>query len=63
MNGCDICKSVAKSASLTKIETDWNGTYKMVCAACIEERGEYAIACRFDKPRGLQDESYAVRAF
>jgi len=63
MDKCDICKSVAKSASLRKIETDWNGAYKMVCPACIKERGEYAIACRFDRPRALQDKSYTARAF
>ena len=63
MDKCDICRKPSAYQLLRKIETDWDGTYKMVCASCITERGRYAIACRFDRPRHLQDDAYKAQAF
>ncbi len=62
MDKCDICRKPTAHQLLQKIETDWDGTYKMVCASCITERGRYAIECRFDKPRHLQDDTYKAKA-
>ena len=63
MDKCDICGKSTAHRLLEKIEVDWDGRYKMVCSPCIIERGRYAIECRFDRPRHLQDDAYKAEAF
>lgn len=45
-DACDHCGTVVGYDQLKKIEIDWDGTFEMVCPACIAKYGVENIECR-----------------